>query len=112
MRVARVCLIRLLLLAACLAAYASPLCAQVAAGEITGIVKDQAGAAVPGATVTVTNVDTNQQRILASSGEGVYAEQISALFQLSRKKAGLPADRPELSASGFRLPPGPQLTLF
>ena len=50
----------------------SPLLAQVAAGEITGVVKDQAGAAVPGATVTVTNVDTNRQRIVVSSGEGVY----------------------------------------
>ena len=33
--------------------------AQVAAGEITGVIKDQAGAALPGATVTVTSVDTN-----------------------------------------------------
>ena len=46
------------------------------------------------------------------SGEGVYAEQIGALFELSRKKAGIPEGRAELSAAGFRLPPGPQLTLF
>ncbi len=46
------------------------------------------------------------------SGEGVYAEQIGALFELSRKKATLPATRPKLSAAAFRLPPGPQLTLF
>ena len=46
------------------------------------------------------------------SGEGVYAEQIGALFELSRKKAGLTEDRPELSAAEFRVPPGPQLTLF
>ena len=73
MRVARLCLMRLLLLAAwCLAASASPVLAQVAAGEITGVVKDQAGAAVPGATVTVTNVDTNRQRVVPSSGDGVY----------------------------------------
>jgi DNA repair photolyase len=45
-------------------------------------------------------------------GEGVYAEQISALFELSRKKAKLPEDPPELSAAAFRVPPGPQLTLF
>ena len=54
------------------AASASPLFAQVAAGEITGLVKDQAGAAVPGATVTVTNVETNRRRVLVSSGDGVY----------------------------------------
>ena len=46
------------------------------------------------------------------SGEGVYAEQITALFELSRRKAGIPEDRAELSAAAFRLPPGPQLTLF
>ncbi|HLY11605.1 MAG TPA: PA0069 family radical SAM protein [Planctomycetota bacterium] len=46
------------------------------------------------------------------SGEGAYAEQITALFELSRKKAGIPAGRAELSAAAFRLPPGPQLTLF
>jgi outer membrane receptor protein involved in Fe transport len=73
MRVARLCSIRLSFLAVCLAASVSPLLAQVAAGEITGIVKDQAGGAVPGATVTVTNVETNLQRVLSSSGDGVYA---------------------------------------
>jgi DNA repair photolyase len=45
-------------------------------------------------------------------GEGVYAEQISALFELARKKAGISGDRAELSAAAFRIPPGPQLTLF
>ena len=61
-----------LLVAVCLAVPGSAALAQVAAGEITGIVKDQAGAAVPGATVTVTDVNTNLQRIIVSSGEGVY----------------------------------------
>jgi carboxypeptidase family protein len=51
---------------------ASPLSAQVASGSITGIVKDQAGAVVPGATVTVTDIATNRQRVVASSGGGVY----------------------------------------
>jgi len=46
------------------------------------------------------------------SGEGVYAEQISALFELARRKAGIPAGRADLSAAAFRRPPGPQLTLF
>jgi outer membrane receptor protein involved in Fe transport len=62
-----------LLVAACLAPLPSPAVAQAAAGEITGIVKDQAGAAIPGANVTVTEVNTNRQRILTSSMEGVYA---------------------------------------
>jgi hypothetical protein len=73
MRMARRCLVRLsLLVAVGLALTRSAALAQVAAGEITGIVKDQAGAAVAGATVTVTDVNTNLQRIVVSSGEGVY----------------------------------------
>jgi hypothetical protein len=46
--------------------------AQTGAGAITGIVTDQAGAAVPGATVTVTEVHTNRQRVSVSTDGGVY----------------------------------------
>jgi carboxypeptidase family protein/TonB-dependent receptor-like protein len=49
-----------------------PARAQTAAGEITGRVKDQAGAAVPGATITVTDTRTNLQRVAVSTGEGIY----------------------------------------
>jgi hypothetical protein len=56
----------------CLAACTSPLLAQVAAGEITGVVRDPAGAAIAGATVTITNVGTNRRRVVTSSGDGVY----------------------------------------
>jgi carboxypeptidase family protein/TonB-dependent receptor-like protein len=56
----------------CTAAIAAPARAQVAAGEITGVVKDQAGAVVPGAAVTVTNIDTRLQRLSSSNREGVY----------------------------------------
>ncbi len=73
MRAARVNLLPLCLAVACLAALARPAHAQVAAGEMTGLVKDQAGAAVPGATVTVTDVNTNRQRVVTSSAQGVYA---------------------------------------
>src|SRR5258705_11815417 len=73
MRIARGWMVRLsLIVAGCIAVHASPAWAQVAAGEVTGIVTDQAGAAVPGATVTVTNVETNGLRIVTSSGQGVY----------------------------------------
>ena len=46
--------------------------AQVAAGEITGIIHDQDGGAVPGATVTVTNVLTNLRRVVTSTRDGIY----------------------------------------
>src|SRR5262245_32656497 len=72
MPAARVTLLSLCLAAACLAGLVRPAHAQVAAGEMTGRVKDQAGAAVPGATVTVTDINTNRQRVVTSSAEGVY----------------------------------------
>src|SRR5690349_18576780 len=58
--------------AVCVVVSSSPLFAQVAAGELTGMVKDPAGAAVPGATVTVTDIDRNVQRVVVSSADGVY----------------------------------------
>ena len=75
MRAARPGSILLALLAACcvVVGTAPSLAAQVAAGTITGIVRDRAGAVVAGATVTVTDVATNRQRVVASSGGGVYA---------------------------------------
>src|SRR6185503_551116 len=62
-----------LFIAGCIVWTASSALAQVASGAITGIVKDQAGAVVPGATVTVTDIATNRQRVVVSSGGGVYA---------------------------------------
>src|SRR5262245_8993028 len=50
----------------------SPVRAQAGAGEITGVVKDQAGAAVPGAAITVTETRTNIQRVVVSTDDGVY----------------------------------------
>jgi Carboxypeptidase regulatory-like domain len=64
------------MIVAWLAAGAVPVRAQVAAGEMTGLVTDQVGAAVPGATVTVTDVNTNRQRVVTSSAQGVYAVPI------------------------------------
>ena len=51
---------------------ASPAFAQTAAGEISGVVHDQVGAAVPGATITVTETRTNRQRLAVSTDDGVY----------------------------------------
>ncbi len=45
-------------------------------------------------------------------GEGIRAEQIADLFRIAAKRAGLAGRCPELSAAAFRIPPGPQLSLF
>jgi DNA repair photolyase len=46
------------------------------------------------------------------SGEGEYARQIEGLFRLGCRQARISRSSPVLSTAAFRLPPGPQLTLF
>jgi hypothetical protein len=46
--------------------------AQAANGNIEGIVRDTTGAALPGVTVTVTNMDTGTARTSVTNDEGVY----------------------------------------
>src|SRR5258708_4861936 len=50
-----------------------PLLAQTNRGGISGTVKDQTGALVPGAAVLVTNVGTNEKRQLVTSPSGAFA---------------------------------------
>ena len=45
-------------------------------------------------------------------GEGVFAEQIGAMFKLACRRAGIEGGGPELSTAAFRRPSGPQLSLF
>ena len=49
-----------------------PATAQQTTGDILGTVTDASGAAVPGATVTVTNLGTTASRVSQSSGSGDY----------------------------------------
>ena len=41
-------------------------------GTITGVVKDEQAAVVPGATVKVVNIGTNAERTVQTSGDGTY----------------------------------------
>jgi hypothetical protein len=55
-----------------LAVFALSAFAQTNKGTITGTVSDQNGGAVVGATVTVTNVETNAEKEVTTNGEGSY----------------------------------------
>ena len=50
----------------------APAFAQVLYGSVTGVVKDAQGAAVPGATVTIVNKETNLTRDTVTNAEGAY----------------------------------------
>src|SRR5262245_44814214 len=82
----------------------TPARAQTAAGEITGLVKDQAAAAVPGATITVTEIRTNLQRVVVSTGDGVYtaASLAPGTYRIDVDLAGFKPVRRE----GIRLSTG------
>jgi len=45
-------------------------------------------------------------------GEGIFAEQIGRMFEVARRKAGIPEEGPELSTAAFRRAGGVQLPLF
>ncbi len=67
-------LLRAGLAAVTAALLATPVQAQSTAanGAIEGLVRDTTGAALPGANVTVTNVDTGTSRTVATGGDGSY----------------------------------------
>jgi hypothetical protein len=78
--------------------------AQTAAGAITGMVHDQAGAAAPGATITVTETRTNLRRVLVSTSDGLYtvASLAPGEYRLDVELAGFTPMRRE----GIRLSTG------
>src|SRR5260370_10065554 len=63
---------RTLILLSVLAIFANGVFAQSNTGSISGIVQDQGGAIIRGATITVTNVGTNETRATQSNDEGYY----------------------------------------
>jgi hypothetical protein len=63
---------RTLALAVAAFALALPCFAQEFRATLTGHITDQAGAAVPGATVTVKNQQTNEEKTTTTSAEGNY----------------------------------------
>jgi hypothetical protein len=53
-----------------------PLCGQERIGQINGVVTDPSGAAVPSATVTLTNLETNRATVVKSGGDGTYTSNV------------------------------------
>ncbi|MFB3904528.1 MAG: TonB-dependent receptor domain-containing protein [Acidobacteriota bacterium] len=68
----RWCVTAVLLAAVILAASSNTVKAQVLYGSITGNVKDQTGAAVPGAEVTITQTETGRVRTAVTDDSGRY----------------------------------------
>ena len=69
---------------------AAPTWGQVVGGAITGVVRDTTGAAVPDATVTLTNLETHSQRTVASNDVGRYSVPSVAVghYELRVSKSG------------------------
>ena len=55
-----------------LASLSAPAMAQVLYGSLVGTITDESGLAVPGATVTITQVETNQSRAGTTGSNGTY----------------------------------------
>src|SRR5687768_12136490 len=51
---------------------AAAVAAQSTTGSIQGVVRDNQGGVIPGATVTLRNIDTNATRSLATEADGSY----------------------------------------
>jgi len=64
--------------------------AQSNTGTIIGQVQDQNGAVVPNATVTVTNLGTNETRTVQTNGEGFYeaASLATGMYKVSAASTG------------------------
>ena len=63
---------------------------QAVNGTIEGTITDQSGAAVPGVSVTVTNVDTGDSRVVVSNEAGVYRAPLLPLgrYRVSAELTG------------------------
>ena len=88
---------------------ASPAGAQIGTGALAGAVVDPAGAAVPGVTITVTNVATGLSRTVVTTGNGAYV--VPGLAPGSyRIRVELSGFRP-LARDGIRLATGETVRL-
>jgi hypothetical protein len=78
----------------CALVFSVPTSAQTINGSISGVVKDQQGAAVQGATITATNVGTGEKRTATTDDDGLY--RIASLgvgtYEVTIEKTGFNAN--------------------
>src|SRR5260370_19035870 len=98
---------RTLILLSVLAIFANGVFAQSNTGSISGIVQDQGGAIIRGATITVTNVGTNETRATQSNDEGYY--EVPSLPTGVYKVVGAAGGFQESTVSDARLAVGAKL---
>ena len=79
-----------LLLVACLVVGVLPSAAQFGSASVLGYVRDNSGAMVPGATVTLTNLSTNVSQTAQTDKEGKYEFDSVPIgdYQISTQAAG------------------------
>jgi hypothetical protein len=75
------------------------------AGDVSGIVTDTTGAAVPGATVTVINIDTGISKVFTTNAAGVYdtSSIVAGNYKVTFSKDGFT----QLVRSSITVPVGP-----
>jgi hypothetical protein len=68
----------------------SLLVAQTPTGSISGLVKDESGAVIPGANVVITNTETGIRRTIPSDSGGRYRVPglDAGLYQWKRRRLG------------------------
>jgi hypothetical protein len=78
-------------------------------GTIEGVVQDPTGAALPGVTVTVTQLETGARRVLTTSADGSYRALLLPLgsYRVRAELQGFKA----LEQAGIRLSAGQTLTV-
>lgn len=94
-------LLPFVVLLVCVFAFTTPARAQTINGNVVGTVTDEQGAAVPGVTVTVTNVENGQSRTATTNEEGLY--RIAGLpvgtYSVKLEKSGFTAVTSQVAVS-------------
>jgi len=64
-------------------------------GTVVGVVSDQSGAVVPGATVTLTDASTNASRetVTSRTGQYVFVNVSPSVYNITASKAGFELDK-------------------